>query len=92
MFRVFRSDKGEAYGLFANFEPYDVQATRREAREKGREEGRAEGKLGEMENGIRRLVLVNKKHGCTRDETREDLMEQYLLEESAAAEKVELYW
>ena len=30
--------------LFSNFETYDVQATRREAREEGRREGRQEGR------------------------------------------------
>ncbi len=36
--------------LFSNFEAYDVQATRREAREEGRAEGRQEG----IEEGIER--------------------------------------
>lgn len=47
--------------LFANFESYDVQATRRQAREE------------EIEQGIRRLVQVDKKHGCIPKEAEEDL-------------------
>lgn len=74
--------------LFANFEPCDVQATRKEAREEGREEGREQ----EIENGIRRLIHVSKKHGHTREEAKEDLMEQYLLDGDEAIAKVDLYW
>ena len=74
--------------LFSNFEPYDVQATRREARAEGREEGRAE----EVQKGIERLIKVSRKHGCTQEETTEDLEEQYLLSHEEAWEKIKLYW
>ena len=53
--------------LFVNFEPYDVQATRREAREEG------------IEQGIENLVKANKKHGISKEETTSDLMELYHL-------------
>lgn len=66
--------------LFANFEPYDVQATRREAKEE------------ETENGIQRLVKVGKKHGFTQEDTAEDLVEQYGLSSEEADKKVKLYW
>lgn len=70
--------------LFANFKGYDVQATRREAKKEAREE--------ETEQGIRRLIQVDKKHGCTPKEAEEDLEEQYSLDAEEAAKKVSLYW
>ena len=66
--------------LFANFEPYDVQATRREAREEG------------IEQGIENLVKANKKHGISKEETSSDLMELYHLSVEKAQKAVELYW
>lgn len=53
-----------------------------------RREGHAEG----LEEGIKRLINVNKKHGCSKKETEEDLIEQYGLTEEDAAGKVVLYW
>ena len=38
--------------LFSNFEAYDVQATRREAREEGKQEGRQEGRREGRQEGI----------------------------------------
>lgn len=70
--------------LFANFEPYDVQATRREAKREAKED--------ETEKGIQRLVKVGKKHGFTQKDTAEDLVEQYGLSSEEAGKKVELYW
>ena len=69
--------------LFADFEPYDVQATRRVAREEGRKE--------ELANGIERLLKIGKKHGFTEEEMKEDLMEQYCLSEEQAMEKIAQY-
>ena len=62
--------------LFANFKGYDVQAVRRKVREED----------------IEKLIKVNKKHGCSRKETEEDLTEQYDMTEHEAAGKVALYW
>lgn len=45
-----------------------------------------------IEEGIKRLIQVNKKHGFSKQETMGDLMEQYVMIEAEAAGKVELYW
>ena len=66
--------------LFANFEAYDVQATRAEERKRT------------IEEAIEKLIKVNKKHGCSKRETEEDLTEQYGLTEEEAAQRLELYW
>ena len=70
--------------LFENFETYDVQETRRIAREEGREEMR--------EEGIRILINTNKKHEITKEETISDLMETYHLSDEEAHKTVELFW
>ena len=57
--------------LFENFETYDVQETRRIAREEARKEA--------QEEGIRILIRTNKKHEITREETVAGLMETYHL-------------
>ena len=62
--------------LFENFEAYDVQETRRIAREEG----------------IENLVKVNKKHGISKEETSSDLMDLYHLSVEKALKAVELYW
>ena len=66
--------------LFANFEAYDVQATRAEERKRT------------IEEAIEKLIKVNKKHGCSKRETEEDLTEKYGLTEEEAAQRLELYW
>ena len=70
--------------LFANFEPYDVQATRKEAREEGR--------ASEMERGIERLVNAVKQLGGSIDTAAQQLKVQYDLDESTASDKANLYW
>lgn len=70
--------------LFAHFEGYDVQATRKEEREKTQKE--------EREEAIKKLIKIMKKHGCSKEEMIEDLKEQYDLDEETAAKKVELNW
>ena len=67
--------------LFANFEDYDVQATRKEAREEGVKEGRAEG-----------LVAAVKQLGGTMEIAIQQLISLYGLNEEEAKEKVKLYW
>ena len=66
--------------LFENFETYDVQETRRVAREEERKEG------------IRNLIRINKKHEITKEETVSDLMETYHLSDEEAHKTVELFW
>ena len=66
--------------LFENFETYDVQETRRVAREEERKEG------------IRNLIRINKKHEITKEETVSDLMETYHLSDEEAYKTVELFW
>ena len=70
--------------LFANFEPYDVQATRREAREEGRKE--------ELERGIEKLVKTVKNLNESETVAVTQLMEQYGLAEAEASEKAKQYW
>ena len=57
--------------LFENFETYDVQETRRIAREEARKEA--------QEEGIRILIRTNEKHEITKKETVAGLMETYHL-------------
>ena len=70
--------------LFANFEAYDVQETRRKAREEGIEQG--------IEEGIINLIKTHKKHNISKDDTVKDLMEYYSLCDEEAQKTVELYW
>ena len=67
--------------LFADFEPYDVQATRKAAWEEGIKEGRTEG-----------LVTVVKQLGGTMETAIQQLISLYGLNEEEAQEKVKLYW
>ena len=67
--------------LFANFEPYDVQATRREAKEEGIKEGRVEG-----------LVTAVKQLGGTMETAVQQLVNLYGLNEAEAQEKAKQYW
>lgn len=82
--------------LFADFDPYDVQATRKKAREEGLAEGRAaghaEGRAEEQEQGIEKLVKAIKKLGFTIEAASGQLSEQYGLDEQTAFEKATLYW
>ena len=66
--------------LFSNFEPYDVQETRRVAREE------------EKEEGIRKLVRIVRNLGVSQELTARQLAEQYELSEADALKKVKLYW
>ncbi len=77
--------KGE---LFANFEPYDVQETRRIARAEGREEGIQEG----IKEGIKKLVKVMRNLGSSQEMAAKQLEEQYDLPEAEAIEIIRLYW
>ena len=70
--------------LFENFETYDVQETRRVAREEGIKEG--------IKEGIMNLIRTNKKHEITKEETVSDLMETYNLSDEEAHNTVELFW
>lgn len=74
--------------LFENFEAYDVQETRRVAREEGIRVGIEQG----IEQGIRNLIRTNKKHGISKDETVSDLMELYNLSDEEAHKTIELFW
>ena len=90
--------------LFANFKGYDVQAARAEAkrlgmeegltegRAKGRAEGRAEGQAEERESGIEKFIKAAHNFNVSQEETAQQLVEQYDLTESKAAEKIALYW
>lgn len=66
--------------LFANFKAYDVQATRAEARELERKEG------------IEKLVKSAKELGADKEKACQQVVKQYELIESEAAEKVKQYW
>ncbi len=70
--------------LFANFEAYDVQATRKEAREEGIAEGIAE--------GIVHSIRMMKEASVTREVTKQQLMKQFDLNPEAAEENLRLYW
>ena len=66
--------------LFANFEPYDVQETRRLAKEE------------EAENGIRIMVLTLKELNFDQKIVARQLTEHYNLSEETAMEKIKRYW
>ena len=86
--------------LFANFEAYDVQETRRiareearrEVREEARREVREEAKKEIREEGIKKIVQVVKAIVNSQVSARQQLIEQYGLSEEEAEKKVELYW
>lgn len=86
--------------LLANFEAWDVQAIRREAREEYREKGKAEG-LAEgkaeglekgLEAGIEKMVKAFKAVAQSPKVVKQQLMEQYEISEEEAEKKIELYW
>lgn len=82
--------------LFANFEAYDVQATRREAHEEGRKEGREEGHEAgwqqAYEEGIKKLIQVCRNLGITKEMLKKQLMEEYAISAAEADGKIEKYW
>ena len=78
--------------LFANFKAYDVQATRREAREKGRAEGRAEGWKEAQEDSIRILVETLQECGETKEAVNGFLMKKYNMDTENAEEGIKKYW
>ncbi len=66
--------------LFANFEAYDVQATRKEAREE------------EKKEGIARSIRMMKEALVSREVTRQQLIKQYGLNAGEAEENLRQYW
>ncbi len=66
--------------LFANFEPYDVQETRRIARAEG------------IQEGIEKLVRIAQNLGNPQNLVVQQLAEQYELTEAEALETVKRYW
>lgn len=78
--------------LFSHMKGYDIQATRAEARAEGVEEGKKAAREEAREEGIAKLVRRLKKHSYTKEEVIADIMEDYELTESEAAEKVKQYW
>ena len=76
----------------ANFKGYDVQATRRAAREDGLKEGREEGLKQGIEEGIAKFVKAVAGLGIEKSVVCEQLIKQYVLEESEAKEKIKKYW
>lgn len=75
--------------LFADFEPYDVQATRKAAREDGFVEGRTEGRV---EGRVEGLVTAVKQLGESMETAVQQLIALYGLTEADAREKAKLYW
>ena len=74
--------------LFSNFEAYDVQATRREAREEGRKEGRKEGKIEARNEDIEKLIHVLEELASPVEEIKLQLIKQYHLSEREIEEKI----
>lgn len=66
--------------LFSNFEAYDVQATRRAAREKGKSEAHSEGII-KLINALKELAVPN-------EEIKKQLIKQYYLNDGEAEEKI----
>lgn len=66
--------------LFANFEAYDVQETRRIAREETREED------------VARVIKMMKEISVTKEITKQQLVKQFELSSDMAEEKLRLYW
>ncbi len=70
--------------LFANFEAYDVQETRRIAREEAREEVR--------EEDIISVIRIMKEVAVSKEITKQQLMKQFGLSEQEAEEKLKANW
>ena len=66
--------------LFANFEAYDVQETRRIAREEVREED------------IISVIRIMKEVAVSKEITKQQLMKQFGLSEQEAEEKFKANW
>lgn len=66
--------------LFANFEAYDVQATRRVARQIG------------LEEDLIRSIRMMKEAGVSREVTKQQLIKQYELSAEEAEEKLKQHW
>ncbi|MCM1040719.1 MAG: hypothetical protein NC434_15490, partial [Ruminococcus sp.] len=73
--------------LLANFEGWDVQALRREAKEAA-EKAREEAK----EEAIGKMLSVLKTFNIPKDAAKQQLMKEYELSEAEADEKLERYW
>lgn len=74
--------------LFANFESYDVQETRRIARAEGIKEGIER----EVQEGIKKFIRAARNLGASWELTARQLEEQYGMSKEEALEKVRLYW
>lgn len=74
--------------LFANFEAYDVQETRRIAREEARKEARKEVR----EEDIARAIRMMKEVSGSREITKQQLVKQFELSSDMAEERLRLYW
>lgn len=78
--------------LFANFEAYDVQATRREAREEGIVQGREEGIRQGREEGILHSIRMMKEAGVSREVTKQQLIKQFKISSETAEENLKQHW
>lgn len=76
----------------ANFKGYDVQATRRAAREEGLKEGRAEGREEAWEEGIAQAIRMMREASVSREVTKQQLVKQFGLEPQEAEEKLRANW
>ena len=79
--------------LFANFQGYDVQETRRIAREEGREEGRKEGVSEGVREGLARGVIQTvKRLKGTLETAAQELAAQCGMSPEEALETARKYW
>ena len=74
--------------LLANFEGWDVQAIRKEAREEAREEARREIR----EEDIGKLLSVLKTLSISKNIAKQQIMKEYELSETEAGKMLGLYW
>lgn len=74
--------------LFANFEEYDVQATRRDEREKTEKEV-TERLTGQA---IEKVIKIVKDLGNTEEIAKIQLMKEYDLTKEEAEKKIAMYW
>lgn len=82
--------------LFANFEAYDVQETRRVAREEGMKEGKEEGIKEGIKEGIGESIILAirmmKEASVSREITCQQLARQFGLSETEAEERLRENW
>lgn len=78
--------------LFANFEAYDVQETRRIAREEARKEVREEARKEAREEAITYAIRMMKEVSVSWEITKQQLVKQFGLSELEAEEKLKLNW